>query len=368
MREGSRRRTRAGWSARSRYVGAIALLLLLVLPAAGAQDAPPPKAAFSLSPQQSDPGQDVTASAFPASKAYPPCAPIERYAWDWDADGVFEDDRAANETGFISVRKLEEDGIYPVTLEVTDACGQTARATVNLTVGAPVKRWRWELVLDNAPAFLRAAWLVVWMSAVAIAVGLPLGIIVGLSRISSLPPLRWAAAVYIEFLRGTPLLVQIFIVWLALPTVNPALTFTPLVAGLIALVINTSAYQAEIVRAGIQAIPSGQQEAALAMGFSRWQAMRHVVLPQALRLVIPPLTNEYVILIKDTSLLSTIGVLELMLTARIIGNKHFAIAEPLFAVALLYFVLTFALSQMARVAERRLAIPGLGITTGGPGK
>lgn len=342
------------------------LFLLLAQPAQGQaeEERRPPVAVFTLSPQKSDPGQNVTASAFPGSRAFPPCTPIARYAWDWDTDGTFEDNRSANETGFASTHRFEENGVYPVTLEVTDACGQTTRATVNLTVGAPTKRWRWDIVWEHRAAFLQGAWLALWVSAVAIGLGLPLGVLVGLARLSRVAPVRWAASAYVEFLRGTPLLVQIFIVWLALPAVHPALRFTPLVAGLVALVVNTSAYQGEIVRAGIQSIPSGQMEAALAMGFTRWQAMRHVVLPQALRLVIPPLTNEYVILIKDTSLLSAIGVLELMLTARLLGARYFSIAEVLFAVALLYFVMTFAVSRLARWAERRLAIPGLGVAQG----
>lgn len=353
--------------------GAVAALLLFVLVHPAAAQAPeevtaPPHAAFRLSPQKSDPGQNVTASAFPGSKAFPPCEPIVRYAWDWDADGVFEDNRTAGEGGLASLKRFEENGVYPVTLQVTDACGQTATTTVNLTVGAPVKRWRWDIVLDNREAFVRAAWTVLWVSAVAIALGLPLGVLVGLARLSRVAPVRWLATAYVEVLRGTPLLVQIFIVWLALPAVHPALRFDPITAGIIALVVNTSAYQGEIVRAGVQSIPSGQLEAALGLGLSRWQAMRHVVLPQALRLVIPPLTNEYVILVKDTSLLSTIGVLELMLTARLLGSRYFSVAEPLFAVAIVYFVLTFALSQLAQLAERRLAIPGLGLATGGPGK
>ena len=346
----------------------VLLVALLVLPVVAAQgeEGPPPLARFKLSPQKSDPGQDVTASAYPGSRAYAPCEPIVRYEWDWDGDGLFEVNKTAAEGGIVSVQRFEENGLYPVALRVTDACGQTSVQVENLTVGAPVKRWRWDLVLNSHEAFLKATWLVIWVSTVVLAVGLPLGVLMGIARIAPLAPVRWVAAAYIELLRGTPLLVQIFIVWLALPAITP-FKFTPLTAGIIALVVNTSAYQAEIVRAGIQAIPSGQQEAALAMGFTRWQAMRHIVLPQALRLVIPPLTNEYVILVKDTSLLSTIGVLELMLVARIIGSRYYTIAEPLFAVALIYFVLTFSASRLAAFAERKLAIPGLGIH-GGAGK
>ncbi|HLE96194.1 MAG TPA: ABC transporter permease subunit [Candidatus Thermoplasmatota archaeon] len=351
--------------ARSRSVLAavgLVLFLLIVAPAAAQDERTPPTARFSLSPDKSDPGQEVTASALPASRAHTPCTPLADFAWDWDGDGRFEENGSLGSGAFASRRTFGENGVYPVTLRVTDACGQTATSTLNLTVGAPVQGWRWDIVLDHSAEFLRAGWLVVWVSLVAIVLGLPLGVLVGLARLTRVAPVRWIANAYVEFLRGTPLLVQIFIVWLALPAIHPALLFSPLTAGIIALVVNTSAYQGEIVRAGIQAIPTGQTEAALALGFTRAQALRHVVLPQALRLVIPPLTNEYVILVKDTSLLSTIGVVELMLQARILGNRYYSIAEPLLAVAVMYFVLTYTLSLVSQRVERKLAIPGLGIS------
>lgn len=353
--------------------GAILLLALWLLLAAGllscaaAQDSRGPQAAFTISPQKPEPGRNVTASALPVSKAFPPCDPLATYEWDWDGDGTFEENRTGASGGFVSAHTFPDEGVYAVALRVTDRCGAQAVAVVNLTVGDPLiaKRFDWDIVFGNQRAFVRAAWLVLWVSVVTILVGLPLGVIVGLARLSRIAPVRWVATAYVEFLRGTPLLVQIFIVWLALPEISPKLKFTPLVSGIIALVINTSAYQGEIIRAGIQAIPSGQQEAALGLGLSRWQAMRFVVLPQAMRLVIPPLTNEFIILVKDTSLLSVIGVIELMGLARILGSRHFSVFEPFLAVAVIYFVMTFALSQVARVLEKRLAIPGLGVATGG---
>ncbi len=350
--------------------GARALLVLAALaaaPAAIAQESgPPPVAAFKVSPENPEPGREVTASAYPLSKAFPPCDPIARYEWDWDGDSEFEINLTFAEQGFQSVNVLDEEGVHPIALRVTDACGERAVAIVNVTVGNSGLggRFNWDVVFDHEDAYLRAAWLVLWVSVVVILAGLPLGVAVALLRTAPVAPVRWIAAAYVEILRGTPLLVQIFFAWLALPEIHPALKFTAIESGIIALVVNTSAYQAEVIRAGIQAIPSGQREAALAMGMTARQTMRHVILPQALRLVIPPLTNEFIILIKDTSLLFTIGVIELMATARFIQTKYYTVVEPLIAVAVLYFVMTYTLSVLLQRLERRLRIPGLGLPTG----
>lgn len=284
-------------------------------------------------------------------------SPIVKYEWDWNGTGEYEEGTVR------SRHQYDEDGSYQVRVRVTDATGATGVATRTVSVGEPQTGFRWEVVFDNAPLFWKGAQITFLVSSVAILAGLPLGVFIGLARISKIGPLRWLSAGYIEFLRGTPLIVQIFIVVFALPEIG--IKFSALTGGIVALTINSSAYQAEIIRSGIQAIPSGQMEAAVAMGLTYPQAMRFVILPQALRLVIPPLTNEFIILIKDSSLVSLIGVLELLGYARVIGNRTFRLFEPFLAVALIYFIITYSLSLFLQWMERRLAIPGLGVSNGG---
>lgn len=176
--------------------------------------------------------------------------------------------------------------------------------------------------------------------------------------------LRRAADFYVELVRGTPLLVQVFFVWEAVITfTSPA--WAPatqaLVAGIIALTFNTGGYQAEIFRAGLGAVAPGQLEAARALGFRRFATMRHVVLPQALRLVAPPLTNEFVTLFKSSSLLSFIGLLEITMLAQSLRYIDPKIFELFLLTILLYLAVTVPASRSVGYIERRYRIPGLGL-------
>lgn len=336
-------------------LGAVAVALLLAWPAA-AQDATGPEARLSVSPLDGVPGTEFRGDAHFSRGTLlddGTRSPIVKYEWDWNGTGDFVEGADRDRHVY------DEAGTHMVIVRVTDAAGATATAFRNVTVGQPQTGFRWDVVGDNAGLFWKGAQVTLLVSAIAIVAGLPLGVLVGLARIARFRPVRWAAAAYIEFLRGTPLLVQIFIVVFGLPELG--IRLGALTGGIVALVINTSAYQAEIIRSGIQAIPSGQMEAALALGMTYGQAMREVILPQALRLVIPPLTNEFIILIKDSSLVSLIGVLELMGYARVIGNRTFRLFEPFIAVACIYFVITYSLSLLLQWVERRLAIPGLGV-------
>lgn len=337
----------------------LAAAALVATAAVGAQDADGPQPRLSVSPLQGVLGTEFRADAsFSRGSPLPEggFAAIVKYEWDWNGTGAFVEGRSRDRFSYA------DEGEHTVSLRITDATGATATASQTVSVGEPETGFRWGVVLDNAPLFWEGLKITLLVSIVSIVAGLPLGVLVGLARISRFRALRWPAAAYVEFLRGTPLLVQIFIVVFALPELG--IRLGALTGGIIALTINTSAYQAEIIRGGIQAIPSGQMEAALAMGLTYWQGMREVVLPQALRLVIPPLTNEFIILVKDSSLVSVIGVLELMGWARAIGSRTFRVFEPFVAVALIYFVLTFSLSLLLQWVERRLAIPGLGVKGG----
>jgi polar amino acid transport system permease protein len=195
-------------------------------------------------------------------------------------------------------------------------------------------------------------WLTLQISAVSLACALVLGLVTGLGRVAANPAARNLAATYVELIRGTPLLVQIFIMYFFVGTV---LDLSAFVAGVAALSVFTGAYVAEIMRAGIEAVPKGQMEAARSLGMTYVQAMRHVVLPQAIRKALPPLAGQFINLIKDSSLVSVMALTDLTKAGREVVSSTFAPFEVWFTVAALYLVLTGALSWLVRRLERRMA-------------
>ncbi len=195
--------------------------------------------------------------------------------------------------------------------------------------------------------------MTLWLSAVASFFGLIIGLVTGLCRVSKNPTLRSLSIFYVELIRGTPLLVQIFIFYFFLGTV---LDIGRIVAGISALAIFAGAYVAEIIRAGIQSVPKGQTEAARSLGMSATQNMVHIVLPQALKRVLPPLAGQFISLIKDSSLVSVIAITDLTKSGREVITSTFATFEIWFTVALLYLLLTSVLSQLIAWVERRLAV------------
>jgi len=161
---------------------------------------------------------------------------------------------------------------------------------------------------------------------------------------------------YIEIFRGTPLLVQIFIIYFGLPSIG--MKFDPLTAGMLALGLNSAAYQAEILRSSIKSIPESQFLSAESLGMSSPQIYKYVILPQALRVAIPALVNEFVTIIKESSLVSVIGVVELTRKGEYIVAFTFRALETYLAVALVYFIVCTAFSQILRLIEKRTKIPG----------
>jgi polar amino acid transport system permease protein len=207
---------------------------------------------------------------------------------------------------------------------------------------------------------MQGLWLTLKVSIIAIWFGIIIGLIGGLARISSNPALKWSAITYIELIRGSPLLVQIFIWYFVLGTLinsllakNDIVQIPPLWFGVAALAGFTGAYVAEIVRAGIQSIHRGQMEAARSLGMTYPQAMRHIILPQALRRIIPPLAGQFISLIKDSSLLGIIAIRELTKATREIVTTSLQPFELWFVCALLYLILTFSLSMLLQYVERR---------------
>lgn len=224
--------------------------------------------------------------------------------------------------------------------------------------------WHWEkipkfLIYRNeetgrlgAGLLLKGLWMTLKLSFVAIGTSLVLGVVVGLCGITTEPVLRAATRVYIELVRGTPLLVQIYAIYYLL---GAALRMNTFVAGVAALTVFTSAYVGEIVRGGIESIERGQMEASRALGLTWGQTMTHVIMPQALRRMVAPLTGQFISLIKDSSLVSVVAVTELTLAGKTIQGTYFVTMETWLTVAALYFCMTFPLSIVSRRLEKRFA-------------
>ena len=205
----------------------------------------------------------------------------------------------------------------------------------------------------RAGPLLVGLWTTLWLSAVASVFGMIIGLVTGLCRVSNNPTLRGLSVTYIELIRGTPLLVQIFIFYFFLGTV---LDISRIIAGISALAIFAGAYVAEIIRAGIQSIPKGQMEAARSLGMNVPQAMVYIILPQAFKRTLPPLAGQFISLIKDSSLVSIIAITDLTKSGREVITSTFATFEIWFVVAFLYLMLTSVLSQFIAWVERRLAV------------
>jgi len=216
----------------------------------------------------------------------------------------------------------------------------------------------WTIIPDYFPIFMKGLQTTIEISVISILIGFIGGILIGMCRISRNPLVYGLSTVYVEAFRGTPLLIQIFLVYLGLPQLGIYVD-SPLVAGLIALSLNSAAYQSEIFRGGVQSISVGQIEAARSLGMTYNQSLFNVVIPQAIRNALPPYTNEFITMIKDSSLVMTIGVLELTLRGKLISATTGQSIPVLLFVAVLYFVLTFSTSRILRYVEKRFAIPGM---------
>jgi polar amino acid transport system permease protein len=211
----------------------------------------------------------------------------------------------------------------------------------------------WEGFAPYIPGFIEASWLVLALSLLAILVSWACGLAAALAKASRLAARRQVSKFYIWFIRGTPTLIQIFIVYFGFPQIG--LRLSPFVAGVLALGFNGGAYIAEIVRSGLSAIPKGQMESAQALGMGRWQVMTRIILPQVFRVILPPATNEAITMVKNTSLLSTITVVELTLYSQTIIATTFRPFEFYIATALIYLVMTTLISQAAGRMERHYA-------------
>lgn len=209
-----------------------------------------------------------------------------------------------------------------------------------------------DMAMEYRSFFLTGLQYTLLLALIGVVCGFVLGILVALLRMSKIAPLRWIATAWVEFLRGTPMLVQLFLIHYGLPVFG--MEFTPIESGAITLTINSSAYLAEIFRAGIQGVDRGQTEAARSLGMRQGMTMRYIVLPQALKSVLPAIGNEFITIIKESSIVAMIGVTDLLFQARTITTITYDGLTPLVVIALMYFVLTFTLSKLLGILERRL--------------
>jgi polar amino acid transport system permease protein len=192
------------------------------------------------------------------------------------------------------------------------------------------------------------------ISSLAMLIGLVLGAALGLASMSRFAPARWFVRGYVDFIRGTPLLIQIFLVYFALPVIG--INLPEFWAGVIALSLNAAGFLAEIVRAGIGSIEKGQAEAARSIGMRHHQILWHVLLPQSLRSVVPPATNEMITLVKGSALLSVISVYELTRAGQAVIAVHFAPFEIFVLIALYYYLTVSLLAWASRWVERKLPV------------
>ncbi|MRI64737.1 ABC transporter permease subunit [Gracilibacillus thailandensis] len=212
-----------------------------------------------------------------------------------------------------------------------------------------------EVILEGLPTLLRGMGVTIEITVISLILAMFIGLILGVCSITKSRILRGFSTAFVDIIRGTPLLVQILFIYFGLPSVID-IDLTAFSAGVIAITVNAAAYLVEIFRAGINSIDKGQMEAGRTIGFSYAQTMRLIILPQAIKRMIPAIVNQFIVSIKDTSLLSAIGLAELTLSGQSIYAANYRAFEILFAVGVLYFVIIYSLSLFARWLERRLDV------------
>ena len=211
----------------------------------------------------------------------------------------------------------------------------------------------WEIIWNYRELYIRGIGITLALTLAGYLIGVSFGVVLGLAQTSKNKVVYWTTKIYVDVFRGTPMLVQIYIIHLALiPTIFGE-SKGWLVSGIIALGLNSAAYNAEIFRAGIQSIDKGQMEAARSLGLTHWQAMRKVVMPQAIRRMVPPLGNEFITLLKDTSLINVIAAADILYASKMIAGTFGKVWEPYLFAALLYLIMTLAITKVISMIEKR---------------
>ena len=217
------------------------------------------------------------------------------------------------------------------------------------------------LTVDNLIYLFKGAMVALSMAALSLLIGLIFGILGASAKISKNRFLRILGIIYVEVIRGTPMLLQIMLIFNVVPIIITQITgnvfrMDYFLIGVVAMSINSGAYTTELIRSGINGVDKGQWEACETLGLSRWQTMRLVILPQAFKRIIPPLISEFITLIKDSSLVSVIGAVELLNSARVLGNQYYEFMSPYCIAGVYYLIMTLTISYFAKKLERKLAV------------
>lgn len=210
------------------------------------------------------------------------------------------------------------------------------------------------VIVPRLPYLLKAAWVTVEASALVLFFGAVVGIVIGVLRVSPIRIVRFTAAAYINVIRGTPLLIQLFLIYFGLPSLG--IRLSAFLSGILGMSINSAGYVGEIVRGGIEAIPKGQWEAGKVLGLSYLKTMRHIVMPQAIRHMLPAFGNEFVSLIKESSLLSTLAITELTMAGQQVRSATYASFETFIVVGILYFCMTSIATGCLRFLEQKWSV------------
>lgn len=214
---------------------------------------------------------------------------------------------------------------------------------------------RVDIIVSALPMLLKGLQVTLYIFLIAILLGFLIGLVIALLRLAPLKILNWIAKAYVDAIRGTPFIVQLFFIYFGINSLQ-FISLNSTTAGIITVAINAGAYFAEIIRAGIQSIDKGQTEAARSIGFTSAQTMRYIVLPQAFRRMLPTITNQSIISLKDTSLLSVIGIADLTQQGQIQASATFEAFKIWLAVGIIYFIIIYLLTLLANFVERRFQL------------
>lgn len=216
--------------------------------------------------------------------------------------------------------------------------------------------FHWEMIWNYRELYAKGLLVTIGLTASGYIGGIILGLFLGLGQVSQKKWIYWPAKIYVDLFRGTPMLVQLLLIHLAvIPTIfGHGLGWW--ISGIVGLILNSAAYNAEIFRAGIQSIDKGQMEAARSLGLTHSQAMRKVILPQAFRRMIPPLGNEFIALLKDSSLVTIIAGADILYVSKIVAGTYYRFWEPYLFAAFLYLILTYSASKVITLIERKVDI------------
>jgi polar amino acid transport system permease protein len=215
-----------------------------------------------------------------------------------------------------------------------------------------LEAFNFRVILEYLPFYLQCFLATLWLSAAGLAGSLAVGVIACSMRLSASRIVSWIAGVYIESIRSTPLLAQLYFFYFGLPSLG--ISMSEQFTGVLALTLNSGAYMAEIIRAGVQSIPHGLLEAGIASGLNYFQRMRYIVLPQALGVTIPPMLGQAIVLVKDSSLLSLISIVELTRAGQVLTSERFMPAEGFLTTAVFYLLIYYMLKTISKWSQKRL--------------